>query len=70
MNEELMKEKISFAFKKKIKAHIILKDKTWRNGFVKDISADFFIFEDDINGKEAIFFLELVNVEPFMEDEK
>ena len=70
MNNENMKtneEIISLALTKNLKVHLVLKDKSWRNGFVKEISADFFIFEDLINGREPIFFLELIKVEPYME---
>ena len=70
MNNEIKKlneEKIAEAFSKDIKLHISLKDESWRNGFVKEVSDSFFIFDDVVNGKEAIFFLELKEVSPYLE---
>ncbi len=69
MKDEIRKlneEKIKEAKENSTKLHLILKDKTWRNGYVKEIKADFFIFEDSINGQEPIFFLELNKVEPYI----
>jgi hypothetical protein len=60
-------ELIKLSFNKKIKIHIILKDKTWRNGFVTKILPDFFMFEDMEDGEEPFFYIQLYNVEPFME---
>jgi len=65
---KINKEKILTAFSGKIKLHISLKDGSWRNGFVFETSADFFIFEDNVNGKESIFFLELKEVHPYLEE--
>jgi len=74
MNEEtkqrLNEEKILSALKNSIKLHLTLKDKTFRNGYVKEIGADFFIFSDEINGDEPIFFLELHKVEPYIKEKK
>lgn len=70
MNNEEMKlneEKISEAFNKNIKLHIVLRNNSWRNGFVKEITPSYFIFNDFENGPEPIFFLEVYKVEPFTE---
>ena len=63
-------EKILLSFQKKIKIHLTLRDGSFRNGFVKELKSDFFMFDDTINGIEPIFFLELKNVEPYMEERK
>lgn len=63
-------EKIRKSFSNKIKIHLSLKDKTWRNGFVKEVLGDVFSFEDLENGLESFFYLEVYNVEPFMKEEK
>ena len=72
MNNEKMKheEKLLLSLKNKLKVHIVLTDGSWRNGFVRDISADFFMFEDAVNGLEPLFFLDLKAIEPFMEGGK
>lgn len=64
MNEE----KINSAFNNKTKVHITLRNKSWRNGIITYIGADFFIIEDMINGQDPIFFLDLDKIEPFKED--
>ena len=65
-NEEL----ILLAYDKKIKLHIVLASGDWRNGFVKEIKADFFLFDDVVNGTEPIFYLQLKKVEPYVEERK
>ena len=64
---EDLSKRIYLAFSKKIKIHIKLKDESWRNGYVKNISPDFFIFDDRVHGIEGIFYLELKRVKPFTE---
>lgn len=72
MNNEIINNEqlVKLAFSKQIKIHIILKDKTWRNGFVKEVLNDFFMFEDFENGIEPFFYIQLERVEPFMEEKK
>jgi hypothetical protein len=62
-NEQL----IRLAHSKKIKIHLSLKDRTWRNGYVVNVYPDFFEFQDVINSEETFFYLQLLNVEPFRE---
>jgi len=69
-NEEKNERKIFLAWKNNIKLHITLSDNSWRNGYVFDMSADFFFFEDKVNGREPIFFLDLKRVEPYNEQDK
>ena len=63
-NEQLVR----LAFSKGIKIHITLNDGSWRNGMVQEVTADFFMLEDKENGLEPFFYIQLNNVEPFMED--
>ena len=67
---KLNEEKVLLGFSKKIKLHLVLQDNTWRNGFVTEMSADYFLFEDAVNGVEPIFFLDLKRVEPYSEDDR
>ena len=69
-NKTLNIEKIKEAYYKSIKLHLVLKNKDWRNGYVKELSADFFVFRDDVNGEQPIFFLELHKVEPYLKEKK
>ena len=73
MNNEttnINEEKISRARFSELKVHLTLRDGSYRNGFVKNIYDDYFLFYDDVNGNEPIFFLELRNVEPYTKKEK
>ena len=62
-------QKIRESFSKNMELHLVKTNGEWRNGTILEVSADFFLFEDFVNGKEAIFFSELVKVKPYMEDE-
>lgn len=61
-NEQL----IRLAYEKKIVLHLVLKDGSWKNGTVEEITPDFFIFSDKVRGKAPIFFLELGKVSPYV----
>jgi len=70
-NENMIDEQlIRLAYSKNIKIHITLNNNSWRNGFVKKLDNNFFIFEDLENGEEPFFYAQLTNVEPFTEVEK
>lgn len=67
---DIEKEKILLAYNSNLLLHIKLKNETWRNGYVRKIEGDFFIFEDKVNGIEPVFWIELLKVEPYMEVNK
>lgn len=60
-NEQL----IRLAYSRQIKVHLILKDGTWRNGFVMQVTADFFNFKDAENDEEPFFYIQVADVQPF-----
>ena len=60
-NEQLIK----LAYSKQIKIHLILKDGTWRNGFITNLKADFFYFKDTENDEEPFFYIQVFDVQPF-----
>ena len=73
MNNEnlgINEEKINEAYSNHIKIHIVLRDGSWRNGYIKELGGGFFIITDSVNGDEPIFLIELKDVEPFMEEGK
>jgi len=67
MNDEVInnEELIRLAFSKQIKIHLILKDGTWRNGFVTETFSDFFHFKDKENDEEPFFYIQVADVQPF-----
>lgn len=62
-------QKIRESFNSNLKLHLLKLNGEWRNGYVKEVASNFFIFEDAVNGKEALFFFELKKVEPYMREE-
>jgi hypothetical protein len=68
-SDEVKEEKIQTAYDKKLKLHIVLKSQFWRNGYVKELGAGFFIFTDVKIGDEPIFYVELAKVEIYTGDD-
>ena len=66
--ESVFKKIISDSLTTNTKLHLVLFDRTFRNGFVKEVSASFFLFEDRVNGVEPIFFSQLKKVEPYLSE--
>lgn len=70
MNDETLKQilnnrLIGLAFSKQLKIHLVLKDNSWRNGFVTKVFGDTFDFKDSQNSEESFFYVEVKAVEPF-----
>ena len=70
INSILNKQLLLTAFKSQLKVHIGLVDKTFRNGFIKEMSADFFMFSDGDRKEEPIFYIEVYDVKPYVEEGK
>lgn len=63
-------ERAKIFFKKKVPVHLSLKNKFY-NGFLLEIYDEFLFINDFKEGKQLVFFIELVKpVEEFMEVEK
>jgi hypothetical protein len=69
-NTKINEQKINDSFRSKTKLHLVLKDKSWRNGFVTEISALFFMFNDNVNGIRPIWYSEIHRVDPYMKEAK
>lgn len=70
---QLMKKKIQYFFDLGKKIHIILQNRQFLNGSIKEIRTDFILLEEDLNGEMPVFFLEMWNVEayePIKEEKK
>ena len=64
---ELLRKKVDIYFILGTKVHIKKTDGIWKRGIIKEISADFFIIEEALQGAMPIFFQELRGIEPFRE---
>lgn len=63
--QDELKEKVKFYHEREIVIHISLNNDFFYNGKIKEISAEFIIFEDKLSGEMPIFFREIKNVEPY-----
>jgi len=66
-NDEVNEELIRKAYTNSTKLHLSLKDRNFRNGYVKSCEESFFDFVDDILGEISIYFLKVYNVSPCKE---
>ena len=70
INQTLNKKLILTAFKSQLKIHVNLVDGYFKNGTVKEMSADFFIMKKNDGYEEPIFYIEVRDVEPYIEKKK
>jgi predicted Zn-dependent protease len=70
LNEILNEKLIKTAYEQKMKVHLVLKDSTWRNGFVMALHTGYFLFKDTENELESIFYLKVYDVKPYIEPTK
>lgn len=60
-------KRAKFFFNKKTIIHVTKKSGTFYNGLILEISKEFFIINDRVNGKQFIFFNELKRpLEPYI----
>lgn len=52
-------ERAKVFLEKKLKVHISKKSGTYYNGYILEVSSDFFFIDDQEDGKQLIFFSEL-----------
>lgn len=62
--DELMRNKMQVFFDKKIPVHINLKNRTFYNGLITEMSSDFCILNDRVLGELPVFFMQVYEVEP------
>lgn len=67
-----MSRKAQFYFDGGRKVHVSLNSGTFYNGYIKEMSADFFILVDDVLGELPVFFSEIKEdgLEPFNQKEE
>jgi hypothetical protein len=63
---EMIRTKIQTFFDKERPVHVDTKSGKWYNGFIREISADFFIINEFKFGEVPVFFLEVTDVTPFV----
>lgn len=63
----LLKIKADTFYRGGMGVHIKYKRDLFKNGFIHELSSDFFILDDFKEGKFPIFFLELRDITPYRE---
>jgi len=69
INDKLIKDKATIFSKKKIPVHINKKDGEWLNGIIKEVNSKFLMIDEYKKKLMPVFFVEIVNIEPFKETE-
>jgi hypothetical protein len=69
-NEMLMRKKVQFFYDSKEAVHVSYKKGYWKNGYIKEISYDFFIIDDFMDGDIPVFYLELNDISIYTPDKK
>lgn len=68
INATLNKKLLLTAYKSQLKIHVGLVDKTFVNGIIKEMSADFFIITEPDGKETPVFYIEIYDVKPYMEE--
>jgi len=57
---EIIKKRVDYFYQQKKAVHIALKTEKWLNGKIIEISDDFFILDDFKEGKQPVFYIEIL----------
>ncbi len=68
MMDTELKQKARIFFEKNIPVHIITNSDKWLNGYILELSVDFFIILDRYDGEQPIFFSEIEILDKFEGD--
>lgn len=66
-NEVLLKKKVDLFFKDKTKVHISYNKGYWKRGYITEVSSDFFMLDETLEGLFPVFFIEIKSVDKFNE---
>lgn len=67
-NEEILRKKVGVFFKQQIPIHIKFKKKShWMRGYILELSADYFVLNEFIQGEQPVFFVECETIEPYQQ---
>lgn len=65
----ILQKKADAYYLLKEKVHVTLKTGHWLNGLIIEISADFFIVDETLQGKTPVFFQEIKSIEKYTRKE-
>jgi hypothetical protein len=67
ISHEVIKKRCQFFCDDKRKVHITLTSGMWKRGFIDYVGYDFIMIDETLEGKVPIFFLEMKEVDPYIE---
>lgn len=69
---EILQKRLQYFFDKQIPIHVTLKENKFLNGYVKEVSADFFILDDFKEGEQPVFYIEILpnGINAYKKEEK
>lgn len=62
-DEKTIKQKVDFYFKEQVIIHIRFKKGFWKRGIIEEVSADFFILNETLEGRQPVFFQEISSLD-------
>ena len=69
INDKMINDKLLIYSLKKIAIHVSKKNGEWLNGYVEEMSNDFFMLDEFKKGLMPVFFEELKYIETFKDGE-
>lgn len=63
----LLQKKATVYFNRGEKVHISFKKGHWKRGIIQEVSADFFMLNETLEGMMPIFFLEIKDIRPYVD---
>lgn len=60
-----LQKKVQVFFERQIKIHISFKEGYWKRGLIKEVSAEFFMLDERLEGLMPVFYTEIVSITPY-----
>ena len=70
VNEELLKQKVNAYYKSGTIVHISFKKGYWKRGMILELSSDFFMLQERLEGEMPVFFSEIEDIAKFIPKER
>lgn len=67
---ELIKKKVNYFLEYQRPVHIRFKKNYWKNGIIKEMEKDFFMLDEKMEGLMPVFYLEVLDIEEYTEDDR
>ncbi len=65
-DQDTIKKKAQVFFDNSISVHVQKKSGEWLNGYISEVSSDFFMLNERLKGDLPVFFLEIESIEKYV----